>query len=317
MASTHPTPQSRGVVYAAIIANLSIAATKFFAAAMTGSSAMLSEAIHSVVDTGNQLLLLLGLKRSERPADDQFPFGYGKELYFWSLIVAILLFGAGGGMAVYEGVTHLLHPAPLADAFWAYVVLGASAVFEGISFTIAIRELRKRPGPPALWLRVHRSKDPAVFTVLLEDLAALLGIVTAFIGVLLSHLLNSPALDGVASIVIGLILAAAAVALAYESRGLLLGESASPEIVESVRQIASSDPAVRSVCALLTMHMGPQDVLLNLEIVLKSSVSAQEQLAAVARIEKSIRSHHSAIKRIFIEAHPPGAHRPLEQAPAA
>jgi cation diffusion facilitator family transporter len=306
MSSSKATATSRRVVYAAILANLSIAATKFFAAAMTGSSAMLSEAIHSVVDTGNQLLLLLGLKRSQRPADEQFPFGYGKELYFWSLIVAILLFGVGGGMAVYEGFTHLLHPEPLADAFWAYVVLGASAVFEGTSFTIAVRALRKRPGTGALWLRVHRSKDPSVFTVLFEDLAALLGIVTAFVGVLVSHLMNNPAVDGIASIVIGLILAAAAVALAYESRGLLLGESASPEIVASVRQIATSDPAVRDVSALLTMHMGPQDVLLNLEVVLKPSLSAQEQLAAVARIEKIIRSHHQAIKRIFIEGHSSG-----------
>jgi len=317
MSSSKATSQSRSVVYAATLANLCIAATKFFAAAMTGSSAMLSEAIHSVVDTGNQLLLLLGLKRSERPADEQFPFGYGRELYFWSLIVAILLFGVGGGMAVYEGVTHLLRPQPLQDAFWAYVVLGASAVFEGISFTIAVRELRKKPGPPALWLRVHRSKDPSVFTVLLEDMAALLGIFTALIGVLVSHLLDNPAVDGIASIVIGLILGAAAFALAFESRGLLLGESASPEIVASVRKIASSDPAVRSVCALLTMHMGPDEVLLNLEVILKPSVSAQEQLAAVARIGKAIRAQHPAIRRIFIEAHAADAEQRLQQAPAA
>jgi cation diffusion facilitator family transporter len=303
MSSSKATSESRGVVYAATAANLGIALTKFFAAWMTGSSAMLSEAIHSVVDTSNQLLLLLGLKRSERPADEQFPFGYGKELYFWSLIVAILLFGAGGGMAVYEGVTHLTHPQPLADAFWAYVVLGASAVFEGISFTVAVRELRRKPGPAALWLRVHRSKDPSVFTVLLEDMAALLGLVTAFVGVLLSHLLNSPALDGIASIVIGLILGAAAVALAYESRGLLLGESASPETVASVREIAAKDPAVSSVCALLTMHMGPDEVLLNIEVILKSAISAQEQLAAIARIETAIRAKHPSMRRIFVEAH--------------
>jgi len=317
MSSSKATSESRGVVYAAILANLCIAATKFFAAAMTGSSAMLSEAIHSVVDTGNQLLLLLGLKRSERPADEQFPFGYGKELYFWSLIVAVLLFGVGGGMAVYEGVTHLRHPQPLADAFWAYIVLGASALFEGISFTIAVRQLRKRPGPRALWLRVHRSKDPSVFTVLLEDMAALLGIATAFTGVLLSHVLNMPAVDGVASIVIGLILGAAAVALAYESRGLLLGESASPEIIASVRQIASGDPAVRSVCALLTMHMGPQEVLLNLEVILKPSVSAQEQLAAVARIEKAIRAQNPDIRRVFVEARAVDPQPAVQPAPAA
>ena len=183
---------SRVVVYAAAAANLGIATTKFVAAGASGSSAMLSEAIHSLVDTGNELLLLLGLRRSERAADEQFPFGYGKELYFWSLIVAILLFGVGGGMAFYEGVTHLLHPQPLENPLWAYVVIVVAMAFEGTSFVVALRELQRRPGPKKLLQKVHRSKDPSVFAVLIEDFAALLGLLVAFVGVFVGALVEQP-----------------------------------------------------------------------------------------------------------------------------
>jgi cation diffusion facilitator family transporter len=297
-----PPSRSTKVVYVAMAANLGIAATKFTAAAVTGSSAMLSEAIHSVIDTGNQLLLLFGLYRSRRPADDMHPFGHGKELYFWGLIVAILLFGVGGGMAFFEGVSYLVRPRPLEDPFWAYVVLAIAAAFELTSFVTATRELLRRRGPSEFWLRVHLSKDPSVFTTFFEDMAALLGLLVAFVGVYLSHRLNNPALDGVASMVIGFILAAVALTLVFETRGLLIGESTAPEVVADISRIATADPAVRSARTPLTMHLAPFEVLLNLEVVFKESTPAEEQVAAVERIEKAIREKYPAITRIFIEA---------------
>src|SRR5689334_11898439 len=282
--------KSRLVVYAAAAANLGIATTKFIAAGLSGSSAMLSEAIHSLVDTGNELLPLLGLRRAERAPDEQFPFGYGKELYFWSLIVAILLFGVGGGMAFYEGITHLRDPQPLESAFWAYVVLAVATAFEGTSFVIALREFRRRPGPDRFLVKVHVSKDPSVFTVLIEDMAALLGLLVAFLGVFLGHLLHNPYIDGVASLGIGLILAAAAVGLAYESRSLLVGEAASPRTVQDIRDIVSGDEAVQAVRAPLTMHLGPQDILLNVDVEFRDGLSAAEESNAVRRIEEAIRA---------------------------
>jgi cation diffusion facilitator family transporter len=297
--------KSRLVVYAAAAANLGIATTKFIAASVSGSSAMLSEAIHSLVDTGNELLLLVGLRRSEREPDEQFPFGYGKELYFWSLIVAVMLFGVGGGMAFYEGITHLRNPQPLEDPFWAYVVLAVATAFEGASFIIALREFRRRPGPASLFAKVHVSKDPSVFTVLIEDMAALLGLFVAFLGVFLGHLLHNPYIDGAASLGVGLILAAAAFGLAYESRSLLVGEAASPRTVQDIRDIVSHDESVQAVRAPLTMHLGPQDILLNVEVEFRDGLSAADESAAVARIEDAIRARHPEVTRIFIEGQRP------------
>jgi cation diffusion facilitator family transporter len=289
-------------VYGALAANLAIAATKFAAAFWTGSSAMLSEGIHSVVDTGNEVLLLLGVHRSQKPPDDLHPFGHGKELYFWSLVVAILIFGAGGGMAVYEGITHLLHPAPLEDPTANYIVLGLAFVAESISLSIALKEVWATKGTRSLWQAVHTSKNPAVFVVLVEDSAALAGLVVAFCGVFFGHLFHAPALDGIASLVIGGILAVVAIFLAYESKGLLVGESAAPEIVQSVQRLATSDPAVEQIQHPLTMHFGPRDVLLNMVIQFRRGLSGAEVVAAVDRLEKTIRAEHPSIKRIFIEA---------------
>jgi cation diffusion facilitator family transporter len=302
--------KSRVVVYSAIGANVAIAATKFVAAAVSGSSAMLSEGIHSVVDTGNELLILLGMGRSRRPPDRNFPFGYGRELYFWTFIVALLLFGGGGGMAIYEGLTHLRHPAPLRSPVLAYIVIAVAAVFDGTSFAIALTAMRRRPGPGPLWVKIHHSKDPAVFTVLIEDFAALLGLAAAFCGTFLSYRLRNPYIDGAASIVIGLILCAAALALAYESKSLLVGESASPRVIADIRSIAGSDPRVRAVSTPLTMQLGPQEVLLNLEVEFRQGISADEHLAAVNTIEDEIRSRHPSIQRIFIEARPRVAKEP-------
>lgn len=289
-------------VYGAITANLAVAVTKFIAAFFTGSSAMLSEGIHSVVDTGNQSLLLLGIHLSKRPADETHPFGYGKELYFWSLIVAMLLFGIGGGMSMYEGITHWQHPNPLEDPTWNYVVLGLAFVFEAIALMIALKKFLPEVGQKSFWQAIRTSKDSSVLTVLFEDSAALAGLIVAFLGVFLSHRFNNPQLDGAASIIIGLILAVVAILLAYESRGLLLGESADMTIVKSIHKLAKADPAVEQVKNPLTMHFGPDEVLLNLDIQFCPELSATEIISAVDRLEKTIREAHPTIKHIFIEA---------------
>ncbi len=294
-------PETPRALLAAMAANLAIAATKFVAAGFTGSSAMLSEGIHSLVDTGNSGLLLLGTHRSRRPPDEAHPFGHGKELYFWSLIVAIVIFAGGGGMSIYEGITHIRHPAPVKDATWNYVVLGASAVFEGASWVIALRQLRKGRGPEGLLRRIVRSKDPTSFMVLLEDSAALSGLVVAFVGVLLSHLLHAPILDGVASIVIGAILAAVAAFLAHESKGLLVGEGVDPQTLEALRAELQADPAVCKVGNALTMYFGPEQILLNAEVRFRPDLSAAELSAVIARLERVIRARHPGVTRIFIE----------------
>jgi cation diffusion facilitator family transporter len=290
-------------VYGTIAANAVIAVSKFAAGLISGSSAMLSEGIHSVVDTGNELLLLLGIHRSEKPADALHPFGYGKELYFWRLIVAILLFGLGGGMSIYEGISHLQHPAVIRDPTWNYVVLGIAFIAEGTSWVVALKKLlEKKQKGQGLWQALRASKNPAVFTVLAEDSAALAGILVAFLGVLLGHRLRNPYLDGAASIVIGLILATVAGFLAYESRDLLVGESADEDVVQCVRKLAEADPAAVGVSRPLTMHFGPDQVLLNLDIEFRPNLSASEVAAAVDRLEASIRRERPSIKRIFIEA---------------
>ena len=234
-------------VYGAIVANLVIAIAKFMAAFFTGSSSMLSEAFHSVVDTGNQLLLLFGVGRSKKAPDDTHPFGYGQELYFWALIVAMLLFALGGGVSLYEGVKHIQHPEPITDPIWNYVVLGIAALAEGSALMVALRELGKerRPGE-SLFKAFQRSKDPAVFVVVAEDTAALLGIVTALVGITLAVVLDAPMLDGIASCIIGVILVSVSVLLVHESRALVMGESAHPDMVRSIREIATRDGAVKA-----------------------------------------------------------------------
>lgn len=289
-------------IYGAMAANLVITATKFAAAVFSGSSAMLSEAIHSLVDSGNQLLLLLGLKKSRKPADETHPFGHGKELYFWSLIVAIALFGIGGGMSAYEGISHLLRPHALADPTWNYLVLGIAFVFDGSSWVIALRELLPAIRKDGLRKTLLGTKDPSVLTILCEDSADLIGILVAFCGVYLGHRLHSPRADGIAAVVIGLVLAAVAVFLVYQSKRLLLGESADPEVVESIRAAARAVPGVTQVGRPLTMHFGPDEILLNLEVRFLHNLSAPELTAAVDHLERTIRGKHPEIRRIFIEA---------------
>ncbi len=300
-------PKTKFVIYVAIAGNLAIAFVKFIAAALTGSSAMLSEGIHSLVDTGNQLLLLLGVNRSRKPADSKHPFGYGKELYFWSLIVAIMLFGVGGGMTIYEGVTHILEPRPLEEPFWAYVILGVSMLMEGISWTFAIRALLAEKGKHSLWQTLRRSYDPSVLTVLLEDTAALIGLMVAFAGIYLAHRFSNPYFDGAASVVIGVILCIVSVILARESKGLLVGEAATPEVVESVTSLALNEPAVVAVNQVLTLVFGPEEVLLNIEAQFVPSLRVSELAEVVSRLEVTIQQYHPRVKRIFIEVAPPVA----------
>jgi cation diffusion facilitator family transporter len=289
-------------VYAAIAGNLLIAVSKFVAAAFTGSSAMLSEGIHSLVDTGNGGLILLGLRLSKRPADKSHPFGYGKELYFWTLIVAIMIFAVGGGMSIYEGLIHLRNPVEQSSVIWNYAVLGMAVLFEGYSWTVAYKEFRKEIGDRTIWQAVRESKDPTVFTVLFEDSAAMLGLVVAFLGVFFGHLLGMPELDGVASIIIGLILAAVSVLLAYESKGLLIGEGADEKTVEKMRTLIAQDNDIEQVGRALTMYFGPNEMLLNVEVQFCDGLSGRELESAVDRMEKNIRTTFPFVKRIFIEA---------------
>lgn len=294
--------ESRTAIFAAIAGNLAIAATKFLAAGFTGSSAMLSEGIHSLVDTGNGALLLLGVRKSRKPPDATHPFGHGMELYFWSLVVAILVFALGGGMSVYEGVIHIARPHQIKDPTWNYVVLGFAIFFESVSFYFAMRAFRKEKGNQGIWQTVHTSKDPTTFTVLFEDTAALLGLLVAFVGIFLGRQLDKPYLDGVASITIGGILGVVAGFLAYKSKGLLIGEGVSAETLDSIRAIADADPAVAEVRKALTMHLGPSEVLLTLDIRFQKELTASEIAETIDELEKNIRDRHSEVKYIFIEA---------------
>lgn len=293
--------ESRTAVIAAIAGNLAIAATKFTAAAFTGSSAMLSEAIHSVVDTGNGVLLLLGSRLSQKPADAAHPFGYGMEIYFWSLVVAILIFALGGGMSVYEGVSHLTHPHHIEKPAWNYAVLGIAIVFESASFFFAFRAFRTEKGNQSVMEAIRRSKDPTTFTVLFEDTAALVGLLVALIGIFMADQLHNPYMDGAASIVIGVILGVVASVLAYESRSLLIGEGASEEIMKRIREIVTSDPAVAEIRQALSMHFSPSDVLLTMNLRFQKDYTASEVTAVIAGLEDRIRAEYPEVNHIFIE----------------
>lgn len=309
--------ESRTAIYVGIGATLLIAATKFMAAAVTGSSAMVAEGVHSLVDSADGLLLLLGHHRAARPADETHPLGHGKELYFWSLIVAILFFALGGGMSAYEGIQHILRPEPITDAFWNYVVLGVSALFTLGSFVVAFRPFRAGVGDGGYWAAIRDSKDPTLFTLVLEDLADLVGLLLAFLGVFLAHRLNNPYLDGAASIGIGLVMAAVAVVLARESKGLLIGEAASPALLASIRLAVQDDPAVVAVRRPLTLTFGPHTVLVAMDVEFQPDLTTAQVAAAVDRLEARIREAQPDVRHIYIEAESlkgaggAGAHIPL------
>ncbi|RMI09419.1 MAG: cation transporter [Calditrichaeota bacterium] len=293
---------SRKVIFAALTGNSLIAVTKFIAAGITGSSSMLSEGIHSLVDTGNQLLLLLGMKRARRPPDEQFPFGRGKEIYFWSFVVAILIFALGAGISVYEGIHHLQHPREMESPLINYIVLGAAMIFEGAACFFALREFNKVRGNLGFLEAIHRSKDPTMFVVLFEDVAAMAGLVVAFLGVFLTQFTGLLYFDGTASIIIGLILAVAAIWLAYETKGLLIGESADPELVRSIRQMVQEHPAIERIIHLFTLHMGPEFVLVTLTVDFTDSLAAGEVEQIIGELNRRIKEAHPVVKRVFIEA---------------
>ncbi|HSV20247.1 MAG TPA: cation diffusion facilitator family transporter [Casimicrobiaceae bacterium] len=292
---------SRIAVYGAIGANVAIAVTKFVVAGVTGSAAMASEGIHSAVDTGNGLLLLVGTRLSEREPSIEHPFGHGKELYFWSLIVAVLIFGLGGGLSAYEGFQRVMHPEPMKSVGWNYVVLAAAAVFEGTSLTIALRQFLREKGTRPFWEALHGSKDPTTYTVLAEDSAAIAGLVLAAVGVFVSDRFGVPAADGIASMAIGVLLAFTAVLLVREARGLLIGEGLRPDTLVAIRGMVTADPLVRRVGRILSMYIGPDEVLLAFDVQFTPEAPATEVAAAVTRLEDEIRARYPRISRIYIE----------------
>jgi cation diffusion facilitator family transporter len=305
---------SKKAIYAAIIGNFAIAVTKFLGAAVSGSSAMLAEGIHSLVDTGNGGLLLLGIRRSKRPPDDRHPYGYGKSLYFYALIVAVLIFGLGGGISLYEGILHTLDPGhggptgatllgiTVSGLTLNTVVLVSAIVFEAGAFWTAWQEFNKVRGDRGLLEAIRSSKDPTTFTVLFEDSAAMAGLIVALVSVHLTEALQMPVIDGIGSIIIGLILCGVASFLVWESKKLLLGEAADPEVRDGIRGIARADAGVADVERMMTLHMGPNTLVLNMDLRFDDALGAEEMAAAIDRVEKTIRREHPEVRFVFIEA---------------
>jgi cation diffusion facilitator family transporter len=284
----------------ALAANLGIAASKFLAAAITGSSAMLTEGVHSVVDSTNQLLLMWGRRQARKPSDDIHPFGYGRELYFWSFVVAVLVFSLGAGVSVYEGIIHIANPEPAVDPLVAYAVLLVAFLLEGWSTLEAFREFKESKGTLSWWQAIRRSKDPPAFIVLLENGAAIAGIVAAAIGLMLSQVTHNPFYDGAASVVIGLILGVTAMVLAYESKGLLIGEAADPELVAELRSLACGCKGVMGVGDVLTIHSAPDIITAMLSVDFDDNISAGEVERIVCYIEEEAGQRWPHVRRLFV-----------------
>jgi cation diffusion facilitator family transporter len=261
---------------------------------------MLSEAVHSTVDTGNQGLLLLGMKRAAKPPSQQHPFGHGMELYFWAFVVALMIFALGGAVSIYEGVRKIREPELIEDAWINFLVIGASMLFEGYSFRVALREIRRQYPDQGLWEAVRMSKDPTVFAVLLEDAAALTGLAIAGLGLGLAYWLDEPILDGVSSIAIGCVLVLAAIALSHETRSLLTGESASKQVLGTVRSVLDADQRVKSVDEILSLHLGPNEVLLAVTIDFREDLSGEEVEAASRELIQKIQKARPEITRAFL-----------------
>ncbi len=293
---------SKKVIVAALLGNMMVAATKFVATAMTGSSAMFSEAIHSVVDTGNQVLMLYGLKQAAIPADERFPFGHGKEIYFWSFVVAIMIFGVGAGLSFYEGVHSLQKPTQLENPLVNYIVLSLAIIFEGAAWLFAWKAFSRQRGKLGLLEAVHVGKDPTLFVVMFEDSAAMTGLLVALVGIALTDMTGNPVFDSIASLLIGLILALTAIWLAYETKGLLIGESADPEVIRGIKKMALSFREIRHINEVLTMHMGPNYILVNLSVEFTNSANADDIEDTVAQLDRTIKRRFPNVKRVFIEA---------------
>ena len=292
---------SKKVIYAALVGNLLVAATKFVAAAITGSSAMLSEAVHSLVDTGNEVLLLHGLRRAARPADQAHPFGHGREVYFWSFVVALSVFALGSGVSLYEGIHHVLEPVPITRPAVNYVVLALALVFEGASWRVALREFRREKGSRTFLAAARESKDPTTFMVLFEDSAAVLGLFIAFAGTLAAEVLGNPVLDGVASIAIGVLLALVAAFLARESKGLLIGEPAQSAVSDAICAIVTAQPGIERANGLFTVHVGPRQVVAGITVDFRDDLTARQVEDIVARVEARVRQAHPEIVSLLIK----------------
>jgi cation diffusion facilitator family transporter len=293
---------SKKAIYAALAGNSLIAVTKFVAASITGSAAMVSEGIHSLVDTGNQVLLLLGLKKAAQPPSKDFPFGHGKEIYFWSFVVAILIFALGAGISLYKGYQHVLHAEPLTNVAVNYIVLAAAILFEAGAFYVAYKEFAKEKGDLGLLEAVHRGKDPSLFVVLFEDGAAMLGLLVALAGIALAQVTGNPIFDGIASMVIGLILGGTAFWLAYETKSLLIGESASNWVVDGIRDLLASQADIKSVNEVATLHMGPDFILVAVSADFADGMSADELERRVTTLTREIKAIDPSVRRVFIEA---------------
>ena len=304
-AEEEPHGESTIAVIAAIAANIAIGVVKFIASAISGSSAMFSEGVHSIVDSGNGLLVLLGIHRAKKPADPTHPFGHGKELYFWTMVVAILIFAMGGGVSMWEGVQALKSVGPdtqLGDPTVAFIVLGISMILEGFSWTVAVKQFNLARGktPPLQFIR--EAKDPSLYTVVLEDSAAELGLILAFLGLFFGHLFNNPYLDGIAAVLIGVLLASVATILLRETKGLLIGEGLSMDEVGEIHQIVESDPSIDRCGRVLSMYMGPENLVVTIDAGFKPGISSGEVLAAIDRVEKQIFARFHQAKSVFIEA---------------
>ncbi|PTS92445.1 cation transporter [Pedobacter sp. HMWF019] len=293
--------KNRASIYSALLANLLIAIVKFIAGARTNSSSMISEGIHSVVDTINEILLLYGLKRSQKPPDKLRPFGYGKELYFWSFIVSILIFGLGGGLSIYQGILHILNPEPPGDPGWNYAVLIFSAIFEGTSLIIAMKAFNRTRGELSFWKAVVKSKDPTSFLVLFEDGAAVTGLAIVFVMMQLNHAYNLPVLDGVASVLVGLLLVFVSLILARESRSLLMGEGISPETQKKIIAIAENDKAVIKVASVLSTYQSPEEIMLMLIIYFKEDLDTEDITDSIDRIRAAIKREYQLVEFVIIQ----------------
>lgn len=290
---------SKKVVVAALVANFGIAVAKFGGATYTGSSAMLSEGVHSLVDTSNQGLLLLGMSRSTRAPDDRHPFGYSREIYFWSFVVAVLLFGAGGAVAIYEGISKIIAPHPVDNPVVNYIILGVAIVLELGSFWVALKEFRAVAAGRHWWAAVTEAKDPVLYTVLFEDTAALLGLVVALVGLFLAEALGIPALDGVASVVIGVILVVASLILAKETMGLIIGEAAAPEVLDDIERIIAAGEGVTGVRDLHTSHLGPHDIIVTAAVDFDDALTAGDVERIARDVSARVQAAQPDVKRVF------------------
>jgi cation diffusion facilitator family transporter len=297
MGSSEPTR----VVNAALLGNVLVALTKFGAAAITGSSAMVSEAVHSLADTGNELLLLYGLRRAAQPPDADHPFGHGRELYFWSFIVALTVFALGACVSVYEGVRHVRSPAPITNPAVNYVVLGLALIFESGSWVVALKQFREAKGEDGYLQAVRRSKDPATFIVLAEDTGAILGIFIALAGTVAAEVLDRPILDGMASIGIGILLGLIAIVLARETKGLLIGEPARSELVSSICAMARAQPGIERSNGLFTVHIGPRQVVAALSVEFADRLSVVDVETIIANLEDRVRKAHPEVVSLLIK----------------